>query len=70
MSGPISDQNISKSRLMGSVWWKNCSSEILSLLPFDEMIFVGSLNSESDIICFCTRPRWHKQFCLGYRLDS
>ena len=43
VSGPISDQILSKSRLMGPVWWEKCSSEILSLVKFDEMFFFGSL---------------------------
>jgi len=43
VSSPVSDQILSKSRLMGPVWWKKCSSEILSLMKFQEVIFFDSL---------------------------
>ena len=43
VSGPISDQILSISHLMVPVWWKKCSSGMLSLLKYHEMIFSGSL---------------------------
>ena len=44
VSGPMSDESVSKSRLMGPVWWKKCSEKILLLLlKFDEMIFLAAV---------------------------
>ena len=58
---------------MGPVWWKKCSSEILSLLKFHEMIFFGSLFwSTLKVIKFgfALDLGGIIQFCLGYRLGS
>ena len=44
VSGPMSDESVSKSRLIGPVWWKKCSEKILLLLlKFDEMIFLAAV---------------------------
>ena len=73
VSGPISEQSLSKSRLMGSVSWKKGSSEILSLLILHVMIFFGSLfGSTLKVIKigFAQVLGDITRFCLVYRLGS
>ena len=73
VSGPISDQIFSKSRPMGPVLWKQCSSEILSLklLKFHEMICFGSRSTLKVLkFGFAQDLGGIIQFCFGYRLGS
>ena len=73
ITGPIIDQMLSKSRLMGPVWRKQCSYEILSLKKFHEIIcFICLFCSTLKVIKFGFAKDLGGiiQFCLGYRLSS
>ena len=72
MSGPKYYQIWSESRLMGPVWWKKCSSEILSSITSHQMFFFAGL---SQLLLKVLENVFTRDLggilqllCIGYRL--